>query len=130
MKLSYQILIIVFVISLAGGLVYSANHYSTKYEKEKQRADGAEQQANTASVITSNVLKTLSINNAILEANQHAKQQIALDAQGAASDIKTAVANDDCTHRPVPAGAVKRLHDYADSLRAGATSTAVVKPDR
>lgn len=42
MKLSYQLLIAAFVISLAGGLIWSANHYHTKYQDEKQRADTAE----------------------------------------------------------------------------------------
>jgi prophage endopeptidase len=41
MKLSYQILIVLFVISLAGGLVYSANHYNTLYQSEKKRANDA-----------------------------------------------------------------------------------------
>ena len=42
MKLSYQLLIAAFVITLAGGLIWSANHYHTKYQDEKQRADTAE----------------------------------------------------------------------------------------
>ncbi|WBM69145.1 lysis protein [Buttiauxella sp. WJP83] len=43
MKLSYQLLIAAFVISLAGGLVWSANHYHTKYQDEKHRADKTDQ---------------------------------------------------------------------------------------
>lgn len=42
MKTRYQLLISLFVCSLAGGLIWSANHYHTKYQDEKQRADKAE----------------------------------------------------------------------------------------
>ena len=42
MKTRYQLLISLFVCSLAGGLIWSADHYHTKYQDEKQRADKAE----------------------------------------------------------------------------------------
>lgn len=97
--------------------------------KEKNRADDAEQQANSAQAITSNVLTTMTIFNSIIEANQHAKEQIALDASGASADIRVAVANDDCANRSVPSGAVKRLQQYANSLRQGSGSSATGQPD-
>ncbi|HGD7253347.1 TPA: DUF2570 domain-containing protein [Klebsiella quasipneumoniae] len=97
--------------------------------KEKNRADDAEQQANSAQAITSNVLTTMTIFNSIIEANQHAKEQIALDASGAAADIRVAVANDDCANRPVPSDAVKRLQQYANSLHQGSGSSATGQPD-
>ncbi|MGR7548736.1 DUF2570 domain-containing protein [Klebsiella aerogenes] len=97
--------------------------------KEKKRADEAEGQVNSAQTITSNILTTMTIFNSISEANQHAKEQIALDASGAAADIKVAIADDDCANRPVPAGAVKRLQQYANSLRQSADSTSASQPD-
>ncbi|EOE3133128.1 DUF2570 domain-containing protein, partial [Klebsiella pneumoniae] len=63
------------------------------------------------------------------EANQHAKEQIALDASGASADIRVAVANDDCTNRPVPAGAVKRMQQYANGLRQSAGGPVTGQPD-
>ncbi|TYF67085.1 DUF2570 domain-containing protein, partial [Enterobacter hormaechei] len=36
---------------------------------------------------------------------------------------------DDCAVRVVPSGAVKRLHDYADGLRAGSSSSVTSQPD-
>ncbi|MEQ5053916.1 DUF2570 domain-containing protein [Klebsiella michiganensis] len=97
--------------------------------KEKKRADGAEEQVNSAQTITANVLTTMSVFNSIAEANQHAKEQIALDASGTASDIKVAVANDDCAPRDIPAGAVKRLQQYKDRLRQSAGSAVTIQPD-
>lgn len=103
-------------------------HYHNAAEY-KTRADGAEQHVNAAQAITSNVLATMTIFNTIVEANKNAKEQIALDASGASADIRVAVANDDCTNRPVPAGAVKRLQQYANGLRQSAGSAAISQPD-
>ncbi|HCJ8575567.1 TPA: hypothetical protein NV718_003250, partial [Escherichia coli] len=41
MKLSYKLVIAAFFISIFGGLVWSANHYYSKYQIEKLRADKA-----------------------------------------------------------------------------------------
>lgn len=119
----------VIIAVLIGALAIAASHYKGKAEQEKQRADGAEQQVNAAGAITSNVLTTMTIFNTIAEDNQHAKEQIALDASGASADIRVAVANDDCTNRPVPAGAVKRLQQYANGLRQSAGGPVAGEPD-
>lgn len=119
----------VLIAVLIGALAIAASHYKGKSERETKRADDAEEQVNSAQAITSNVLTTMSIFNSIAEANQHAKEQIALDASGASADIRVAVANDDCTNRPVPAGAVKRLQQYANGLRQSAGGAAPGKPD-
>ncbi|HDX8785338.1 TPA: DUF2570 domain-containing protein [Klebsiella michiganensis] len=118
------------MVVLVGALAISASHYKDKAEQEKQRADSAEQQVNAAQAITSNVLTTMTIFNTIAEANQHAKEQIALDASGASADIRVAVANDDCTIRPVPAGAVKRLQQFANGLRQSSGGPVTSQPDR
>lgn len=110
-------------------LGWLAMHYHDAASKQLARAETAEQQINAAETVTSNVLATMTIFNTISEANQHAKEQIALDASGASADIKVAVANDDCARRPIPDGAVKRLQQYADGLRQGAGGAAPGKPD-
>ncbi|MCU3340545.1 DUF2570 domain-containing protein [Enterobacter hormaechei subsp. hoffmannii] len=110
-------------------LWWGLSHFHEAYQAEKTRADNAEQQVNAAQAITSNVLTTMTIFNTISEANQHAKEQIALDASGASADIRVAVANDDCTNRPVPAGAVKRLQQFANGLRQSAGGVVTGQPD-
>lgn len=109
-------------------LGWLAMHYHNAASKQQTRAEAAEQQITAAESVTSNVLTTMTIFNTISEANQHAKEQIALDASGASADIKVAVANDDCARRPVPDGAVKRLQQYADGLRQGAGGSPPGKP--
>lgn len=130
MKLHYLISIVVFIACLFGGACWSAWYYSDKASKEKERADSAEQQAEASNAVTANVIQAVNIINAISEANQDAKQQITLESQRAQTDIKVAVADDDCARRTVPAAAADRLREYADSLRAGSVGTAASKPDR
>ncbi|MRT50878.1 DUF2570 domain-containing protein [Raoultella sp. RIT712] len=117
------------VICLIVSLGWLAMHYHNAASQQESRADNAEQQVTSAQTITANVLTTMTIFNSIAEANQHAKEQIALDASGASADIRVAVANDDCTNRPVPAGAIKRLQQYANGLRQSAGSPVTGQPD-
>lgn len=126
MNISLKSLIVpgvILLLALASWLSYSS------YKGEKKRADDAEQSAASAVTVTSNVLQTIKITNIVLEANQHAKNQITPDTQRAKESIRAAVAGDGCADRAVPAAAVKRLHDYADSLRKGSGITASGKPD-
>ena len=129
MKMSYWALILTFIACVAGGLVWSANHYHGKFLEEQKRADAAEQRADSTEAITANVLRTMAITNIIQEANQHAKQQIALESQRIQKDIKVAVADDDCAVRIVPSGAVKRLHEYANGIRVGAGGSVTSQSD-
>lgn len=126
MNISLKSLIVpgvILLLALASWLSYAS------YKSEKKRADDAEHSAASAVMVTNNVLQAIKITNIVLEANQHAKNQITLDTQRAKESIRVAVAGDSCADRPVPADAVKRLHDYADSLREGSGSTASGKPD-
>ncbi|NUD82856.1 DUF2570 domain-containing protein [Escherichia coli] len=130
MKLRYKLVIVAFFVTVIGSFIWSAGHYYSKYQHEKERADEAVRNAESATAITSNVLQSLQIINTVIEANQHAKQQIALESQRTQEDIKVAVADDDCASRPVPAVAAGRLRQYADSVRTSAAATISVQPDR
>ncbi|CAD5734968.1 DUF2570 domain-containing protein [Escherichia coli] len=126
MKLSYKLVI----AAVIGSFIWSANHYYSKYQHEKKRADEAVQNAESATAITRNVLQSLQIVNTVIEVNQHAKQQIAQESQRIQKDIKVAVADDDCAARLVPAAAAERLRKYADSLRASSGGTITGESDR
>ena len=126
MKISSVVILVLAELLISALIIFLLLH---EVGKEKQRADGAEEQVNSAQTITANVLTTMTIFNSIAEANQHAKEQIALGASGASADIKLAIAGDDCTNRPVPAGAVKRLQQFANGLRQSAGGPATSQPD-
>ena len=121
----YKLVIATFFFTVIGSFIWSANHYYSKYQHEKKRADEAVQNAESATAITRNVLQSLQIVNTVIEANQHAKQQIALESQRTQADIKVAIADDDCASRPVPVVAADRLRKFADGLRerSGYTTT-------
>ncbi|HFL4157624.1 DUF2570 domain-containing protein [Escherichia coli] len=129
MKLRYKLVIVAFFVTVIGSFIWSAGHYYSKYQHEKERADEAVRNAESATDITSNVLQSLQIINTVIEANQHAKQQIALESQRTQEDIKVAVADDDCAVRVVPSGAVKRLHEYANGIRVGAGRSVTSQSD-
>lgn len=129
MKLRYKLVIVAFFVTVIGSFIWSAGHYYSKYQHEKERADEALRNAESATAITSNVLQSLQIINTVIEANQHAKQQIALESQRTQKDIKVAVADDDCAVRIVPSGAVKRLHEYANGIRVGASRSVTSQSD-
>ena len=129
MKLRYKLVIVAFFVTVIGSFIWSAEHYYSKYQHEKERADEAVRNAESATAITSNVLQSLQIINTVIEANQHAKQQSALESQRTQEDIKVAVADDDCAVRVVPSGAVKRLHEYANGIRVGAGHSVTSKSD-
>ena len=129
MKLRYKLVIVAFVVSVIGSFIWSANHYYSKYQHEKKRADEAVQNVESATAITRNVLQSLQIVNTVIEVNQHAKQQIALESQRTQEDIKMAVADDDCASRLVPAAAADRLRKFADGLRERSGGTTASQPD-
>lgn len=129
MKLSYKLVIAAFFFTVIGSFIWSANHYYSKYQHEKKRADEAVQNVESATAITRNVLQSLQIVNTVIEVNQHAKQQIALESQRTREDIKVAVADDDCASRPVPAAAADRLRKFANGLRERSGGTTASQPD-
>ena len=129
MKLSYKLVIAAFFFTVIGSFIWSDNHYYSKYQHEKKRADEAVQNAESATAITRNVLQSLQLVNTVIEVNQHAKQQIALESQRTQKDIKVAVAEDDCAAGLVPAAAAERLRKYANSLREHSGGSVTSHPD-
>ena len=107
------------VVALIGVLAFFVNRYRDNAITYKDQRDKAVVRADTSEAVTANVIQAVNIINAIAEANQDAKNQIALESQRAQADIKVAVADDDCARRPVPVAAADRLRQYADSLRPG-----------
>jgi hypothetical protein len=100
---------------------------TTTLPVKQTRAETAEQQINAAESVTSNVLTNMTIFNTISEVNQHAKEQIALDASGH-RQISRLLLRTMIVLAAVPDGAVKRLQQYADGLHQGAGGAASGKP--
>lgn len=117
------------IILLLVSMAWAVNHYRDNAIAYKYQRDKESSRADASEAVTGNVLQTIRLNNIVMEANQHAKSKITLDTQRAKESIRVAVAGDSCADRPVPAAAVKRLQDHANSLREGASGASASKPD-
>ncbi|WP_312210516.1 DUF2570 domain-containing protein [Pseudescherichia sp.] len=115
------------LLAAAGLAVF---HYGSQYAREKNRADNADRLASSAAAVAANLQRTVSIFNTVTEANQHAKNQITLDVSSAAREIHSAVANDECALRTIPADADSRLRHYATRLGSRTAAPAPVQFDR
>ena len=116
-KLTTVLLTLLALLAVGIGVLW---HNNGKLNQTVSDLDASQK---SAAAITKNVLTTVTLFNQISEANKNAKAKDALESQRAQTDIKAAVANDDCANRLVPLGAVKRLHERANSLRASTSSS-------
>ncbi|WP_049792214.1 hypothetical protein [Pantoea sp. At-9b] len=123
-KAALVVLLLIILLSLVGGGAY----LGYQYKSNSARADAAEKTANQSSMVTANVLKTVSIINSIVQANADAKQKTDQQSAERIVVIQKAVAADECAKRPVPAAAVEQLRNHANRIHAGATRTNTGKP--
>ncbi|EFU3942482.1 phage tail tape measure protein [Escherichia coli] len=70
MKLRYKLVIVAFFVTVIGSFIWSTGHYYSKYQHEKERADEAVRNAESATAITRNVLQSLQIINTVIEAKR------------------------------------------------------------
>lgn len=110
MKTSYQILIALFVLTLFGGVCYSAYHYHDKYQHEKQRGD-------TAEAITLNFVTAMNLINDISKAAREEKQNLAEKGAAHVVYIHQTLKGDPCANQLVHSAAADSLRELKDSLR-------------
>ncbi|HAM4756912.1 TPA: DUF2570 domain-containing protein, partial [Escherichia coli] len=55
MKLRYKLVIVAFFVTVIDSFIWSTGHYYSKYQHEKERADEAVRNAESATAITRNV---------------------------------------------------------------------------
>lgn len=120
MKLSYKLVIAAFFISIFGGLIWSANHYYSKYQIEKLRADKAVGEAEYQGKVIAEQAFNFS------RFNQVAEYTGSLNSLLSDSGEKTVIKYREILHRekncdfPVPADIANGVLEYANSLRSGA----------
>ncbi|GJL37386.1 hypothetical protein TUM17576_42060 [Enterobacter hormaechei] len=125
--------IIVALILLVAGLgIFVGYRYesnSSRADAAEVRANAAEDAANQATAITSNVLQTISIINTISQAAKDEKQQNTEQSSDRVAEIKKAVKGDDCAVRPVPAVAADSLRAHRNKIRSGPARAAPGRSD-
>lgn len=116
MKARYQILIALFVLTLFGGVGYSAYHYHTKYQDEVKRGD-------TAEAITLNFVTAMNLINDISKAAHEEKQSLAEKGATHVVYIRQTLQGDPCANQLVHSAATNSLHELKDSLRTGSSGS-------
>lgn len=123
MKTRYSALIVIFVAVLAGGLIWSANYYQSKYQEEKLRVEKAESEIESQGKVIAS--QAFNFNRF----NQVAEYTGNLNSLIGASSEKTVIEYREILHRektcdlPVPADVAGGLLNYANRLRASAMHT-------
>ncbi|WP_164908417.1 exotoxin [Yersinia sp. 2105 StPb PI] len=111
------------LIAIFTGLVWIAFHYHGQSVEKDKTITTVTGERDEAKFTLGNYTTSVRIINDIAKANEDAKSQITLVSQRTKADIKTAIANDDCTNRLVPAGAIDRLRAHSNKIRNRPAST-------
>uniref|UniRef100_UPI001643C740 hypothetical protein n=1 Tax=Yersinia rohdei TaxID=29485 RepID=UPI001643C740 len=111
------------LIAIFAGLAWLAFHYHGQSVEKDKTITTVTGERNVAQFTLGNYTTSVRIFNDIAKATEDAKYQITLVSQRAKADIKTAIANDDCTNRFVPAGAIDRLREHSNKIRNRPAST-------
>ncbi|NYA42956.1 DUF2570 domain-containing protein [Serratia fonticola] len=112
MKAKYLVLIVIFILSMVGGLGYSAFHYHGKYTV-------AQRDLSSAQAITTSVLTAIDLMYSISKAAHEDKQKLADEGETRIVYIRTAVKDDECAVRAVPDAATDNLRVLENSARTG-----------
>ncbi|CAM3950200.1 hypothetical protein [Xenorhabdus thuongxuanensis] len=107
---------VIVVIALIGYATYSI--YSVYVENVLLKQQNQRQQ-----FITNNAYHSIRLFNEISRINSENRQQSAVDSETTQAAIKTVVVSHDCAHRIVPDGAVVRLQQHTNRIRATAPDT-------
>lgn len=109
----YQVLAIVFAVSLAGGLIWSADHYNGKYQEARRQV---EEQKNTL-VQQSGLITTLQTqdvqNRALMAAQQQQEQQLRQQSDTYQRKYREAIKNDACAAKRMPDAVIELLRGTA-----------------
>jgi prophage endopeptidase len=111
-KLRYLVMIVIFILSMIGGLGYSAFHYHGKYT-------AAQREATSAQAVTISLLTAIDLMYATTKAAHEDKQKLADEGEKRIVYIRQAVKDDECAVRAVPDAATDNLRMLENSDRTG-----------
>ncbi|MER1496078.1 hypothetical protein KC928_13240 [Enterobacter cloacae] len=120
MKLQYRLLIALFIVSLAGGLIWSANYYHGQYLNAKSRADTAEQEVNGQREVIVTQAFNFSRFNQIAEYTSRHNSLIDGSTEETVIQYREILRREKTCDLPVPADVAGGLLEYAHRLRASA----------
>ncbi|MCP9270387.1 hypothetical protein M5U04_20500 [Xenorhabdus sp. XENO-1] len=97
--------------------------YYSEYREKAKAYTELDTKHKHQQTITDNAFQSIRIINDISRINSESRDRSAVDSEQTKTVIKTVVANNDCANRVVPDGAVIRLQQHTNRIRAGATDT-------
>lgn len=112
------------LIVLAVALSLWLRHEQNQIAQLRQENADLSQARDQAQAEIELALRAVNFNNDISKATHDQKQTVSQDAQSSVVYIRGRLSDDVCSDSPVDSLSVKRLHDYANSLRESASSTA------
>ncbi|HDT3081174.1 DUF2570 domain-containing protein [Klebsiella aerogenes] len=111
------------VIALVGALAFFVNRYRDNAINYKDQRDKATVRAETAETVSNSVVTAMNLINDISRVTQNAKTELSQTGEQRVIYIRHALEGDQCAKQLVPAAAADSLREYADGLRAGASSS-------
>ncbi|HEJ7065649.1 TPA: DUF2570 family protein [Serratia marcescens] len=119
----YWVLVSIFVACLAGGLIWSANHYNSKYQDARQKVEEQKNTLAQQSGLISALQEQDRKNRALAAEQQQREQQLRQQDERYQRARREALKNDKCGNSPMPAAVIDLLQQNATGAATGGAVT-------
>ncbi|MCU7064660.1 hypothetical protein K7R09_22935 [Serratia ureilytica] len=119
----YWVLMSIFVACLAGGLIWSANHYNSKYQDARQKVEEQKNTLAQQSGLISALQEQDRKNRALAAEQQQREQQLRQQGERYQRARREALKNDKCGNSPMPAAVIDLLQQNATGTATGGAVT-------
>ncbi|MCS4317097.1 hypothetical protein M2407_001418 [Serratia sp. BIGb0234] len=120
----YWILVSIFVACLAGGLIWNANHYNSKYLEAQRKVEEQKNKLAQQSGLISTLQEQDRKNRALAAEQQQREQQLRQQGERYQRALREALKNNKCGNSPMPAAVIDLLQqNAATGTTAGHTVT-------
>lgn len=119
----YWVLVSIFVACLAGGLVWSANHYNSKYQEARRKVDEQEKTLAQQSGLISTLQEQDRKNRALTAEQQKREQQLRQQGETYQRKLRDALKSNKCGNSPMPAAVIELLQQNAGTVATGRAIT-------
>ena len=129
MIMSRESILATLVTASALLLLFSGLIFGFKYKSNADAAASAKEQLNSQQLITSSVLRSMSVFNMIARAAHESQENNNAKSKQRIEYIIQQVSTDKCASQLVPSNAASELLRHTDQIRQGSASTDTGKPD-
>lgn len=123
MPTRYLVLITGFIMALAGGLIWSANHYHSKYQEEVRRADAAIKEVESQEQVIASQAFNFNRFNQVAEYSSRLNSIVDAGTEKTVIKYREILRRENTCDLPVPADVAGGLLEYTHRLRASAMYT-------